>query len=653
MPRKNINRGKSNMAASKNTDSDAANPQDRPTPPISGDYGEIVGIMMREGYLTKKQIEYAARVKSKIHTSKSMLSVIKELQYIDDEQIRKTIRENLASVRIGELLIELGLITPYDLEAGLGLQAEEQPKKKLGEVLVNHHLIDEHKLIEVLSLQLGFPFVEPEFTAIDHRLFSLSSIRTYRSHNFIPIRKEGDMVVVAFTDPLDYRDIDAANKIFNYRVTPAITTTKSLHEALNRFEPGAKTLSVSPGESNSIIDIVDALMLSAIREKNVSDIHLEPMQDRLRVRFRTDGVLVHHKDFSLEYVPGITSRIKVLCGADISERRRHQGGRLLFEHEGDVTDMRVSFYITIHGEKIVLRLLNRQGELMNIEDVGMSPRMLERFRLDALDSPSGVVIVTGPTGSGKTSTVYSSINYLNKPQVSIITAEEPVEYVIDGIAQCSINPKINLTFEETLRHIVRQDPDIIVIGEIRDGYSAEVAVQAALTGHKVLTTFHTEDSIGGLIRLLNMDIDAFLISSTVVCILAQRLLRKVCPQCAVSYEPLPSEILRLGYTPKELQGATFKKGRGCPHCRHTGYKGRLGIFEMLVLNEAVRDGLLERKTSHQIRRISIESTGLVTLFEDGFFKAAQGVTTIEEVLRSLPKLTKPRPLAELRRLLGD
>jgi type IV pilus assembly protein PilB len=376
------------------------------------------------------------------------------------------------------------------------------------------------------------------------------------------------------------------------------------------------------------------------------------MQDRFRVRFRMDGVLIHHRDYPLEHIPGITSRIKVMCEADIAERRRHQGGRLLFEHNGEFMDMRASFYVTVHGEKIVLRLLNRQAELLNIEDLGIFPRMLERLRSDALDCPSGVVLVTGPTGSGKTTTVYSFINYLNKPHTSIITAEEPVEYVIEGIAQCSINPKINLTFEETLRHIVRQDPDVIVIGEIRDSYSAGVAVQAALTGHKVLTTFHTEDSIGGLIRLLNMDIDAFLISSTVVCVLAQRLMRKVCPACAMPCQLTPSEIIRLGITHKDVQDAEFRKGRGCAQCRHTGYKGRIAAFEMLILNEDVRDGLIERKTSHQIRKISIESTGLVTLFEDGLAKAARGVTTAEEVLRTLPRLHKARPLEELRRLIG-
>jgi len=619
---------------------------------LSEDFGEIVGILLREGFLTHQQIEYAARVRSKIHTSQSMLAVIKELRYITDEQIRKTIRENLAAVRIGDLLVELGLISHTDLEAGLNLQAEEKPKRKLGEVLVDHHFTDEQKLIEVLSLQLGFPFVEPEFADLDRTLFSKAPIKVYESHSFIPIRREGDKILVAFADPLDHRDFDQANLIFNNKVLPAITTKRSLHEALDRLHPKAKAMRVTVKEGESIVEIVNDILLAAIESKSVSDIHFEPMQDRFRVRFRMDGVLIHHKDYPLDYVAGITSRIKVMCEADIAERRRHQGGRLLFELGDEVMDMRVSFYVTVHGEKIVLRLLNRQAELLNVEDVGMLPRMLERFQMDALDCPSGVVIVTGPTGSGKTTTVYSCINYLNNPQTSIITAEEPVEYVIEGIAQCSINPKINLTFDETLRHIVRQDPDVIVIGEIRDSYSAEVAVQAALTGHKVLTTFHTEDSIGGLIRLLNMDIDAFLISSTVVCVLAQRLLRKVCSQCAMPYHLVPSEMLRVGYTPKDLRGIEFRRGRGCPQCRHIGYKGRVAAFEMLILNEAVRDGLIERKTSHQIRKISIESTGLVTLFEDGVIKSTQGVTTVAEVLRGLPRMQRPRSLSQLRQLAG-
>jgi type IV pilus assembly protein PilB len=260
--------------------------------------------------------------------------------------------------------------------------------------------------------------------------------------------------------------------------------------------------------------------------------------------------------------------------------------------------------------------------------------------------------VTGPTGSGKTTTVYSCINHINQPDISIITAEEPVEYLIDGISQCSINPKINLTFEETLRHIVRQDPDVIVIGEIRDGFSAEIAVQSALTGHKVLTTFHTEDSIGGLVRLLNMEIEAFLISSTVVSVLAQRLLRRICLNCSEPVNPDVGTMQRLGYKQGDLAGGKFKRGRGCPQCNHTGYSGRIAVFELLILDELVRNAILERKTSHEIRHISIEKSGLVTLLEDGIVKAAEGVTTFEEVLRCLPRLQKPRPLPVIRRLLG-
>lgn len=309
--------------------------------------------------------------------------------------------------------------------------------------------------------------------------------------------------------------------------------------------------------------------------------------------------------------------------------------------------------MTVHGEKIVMRLLKQKKELMDIHSIGMSPNMLNRFLEDAVYQPSGVLLVTGPTGSGKTSTVYSCINHIKNPQISIITAEEPVEYVMDGIAQCSIDPKINLTFEETLRHIVRQDPDVIVIGEIRDLSSAEMAMQSALTGHKVLSTFHTEDSIGGLIRLLNMDIAPFLISSTVVSVLAQRLLRRVCPSCATEVKLTPQQLQRLGCDPSDLNGATFKKGRGCTECKQTGYKGRVGVFELLVLNELVRDAILEQKTSHEIRQISIEHSGLVTLLEDGLLKAANGITSVDELLRCLPKLSIPRSLGEIRRLSGE
>jgi type IV pilus assembly protein PilB len=401
-----------------------------------------------------------------------------------------------------------------------------------------------------------------------------------------------------------------------------------------------------------VVRTVDEVLEAAI-EAEASDVHIEPVKDRVLIRFREDGVLVPRRDLPLDMAPAFTSRLKVLCKADIAERRRHQGGRLFFSSRGRQIDVRASFYVTVAGEKIVLRLLNRERPLLSLSEIGMFPIMLERFCEDALERPSGVILVTGPTGSGKTSTLYSCVHHINDPEIAIITAEDPVEYTIDGIAQCSLKPEIDLTFEESLRHIVRQDPDVIVIGEIRDQFSAETAIQAALTGHKVLTTFHTEDTIGGLLRLLNMNIEAFLISSTVISVVAQRLVRRVCEECAEPYQPTATDLRRIGYRGNDMDGAEMRVGRGCERCRQTGYRGRVAIFELLVLEEAIRDAIIAHSTSHEIRRISRENSSLVSLFEDGIVKAAKGLTTVREITRVLPRLDKPRPLPELRRLVGD
>jgi len=434
---------------------------------------------------------------------------------------------------------------------------------------------------------------------------------------------------------------------------PAIARRSLIGAVLTQVEQGSRSQAAA-GTEQTAIGYVNSIIADAL-EMGVSDIHIEPQKSRLRVRFRLDGAMIEHKDFDRDLAPSITSRLKILAGADIAERRRHQDGRIHFDAAdvGEDVDIRASFFVTIHGEKVVLRVLNRKTELISIDSLGMGPKMLERFRSDALDVPTGVVIITGPTGSGKTSTLYSCVDYLNNPDTSIITAEDPVEYVIEGISQCSINPKINVTFEETLRHIVRQDPDVIVLGEIRDRFSADTAIQAALTGHKVLTTFHTEDSIGGLLRLLNMDIEAFLISSTVVCVVAQRLLRRVCEHCAEPYAVSAADVRRLGVGVEELRGAAFRLGHGCTHCRFTGYRGRVCVFELLVLNEMVKDAILSRRTSYEIRRISVETSGLVTLVEDGLAKAARGITSLQEVIRDLPRAMKPRSLGEIRRLLGE
>ena len=621
--------------------------------PVSGiecGLNPIVDFLLQEKLLAPKQVEYATRVRTKLETPRPLLEVLKELKLIADDQIKKAVKDSRISMCIGNILVELGYIKPDDLQRALDIQAADNNSRKIGEILLEHRLIDEQVLIEVLSLQMGFPEVEPEFTEIDQALFAKAPAKWYESHDVIPIQKQADGVLIAFVDPLDGKDLEAVKQIFGDKFVPAIARRNAIKRAVGMCQSGDLKKDLAASDENSIIRLADEILLAAV-ERDTSDIHLEPLKNNMRVRFRQDGVLIHFQDFPAEIMPALTNRIKVLCEVDITEKRRHQGGRFCFDYPGGQIDLRVSFYVTVHGEKIVMRLLNRKGVLLDIDDISLSRRIRERFKEDALYVPSGVIIINGPTGSGKTTTVYGCINHINNPQTSIITAEEPVEYVIDGIAQCSINPKINLTFEETLRHIVRQDPDVIVIGEIRDKFSAEVAVQAALTGHKVLTTFHTEDSIGGIVRLLNMDIEAFLISSTVVSILAQRLLRKICPHCVKDYKPTPADLQRIGFSPNDIPGAQFRKGQGCARCQYTGYRGRVGVFELLVLDEQVRDAIIEQKTSQDIRRISIESTGLVTLLEDGLVKAAAGLTTIDEVLRSLPRLQKPRPLPELQRLL--
>jgi len=619
-------------------------------PPIEST-GLISTLLLKDGVIDEQQLAYATRVRSKLTTPRSMMDTLLDLGYVTQEQLQKTLRSNQMNIRLGDLLLELGYLREADLQQALGIQKELQGKKRLGEILVERGFIEERRLLETLAYQLGYPLIELSFLTIDRSLLSAIPLSICREHKFMPVKRDGSAIVLAISDPLDQKAQEVARSILGPGLKIAIAPRESILDNLAALERTSSQPSIS--DESTIIGMINTLFEEAI-EECASDIHIEPLKDRLRIRLRCDGVMQQFKDFPKEIAPQFTSRIKVMAQADIAERRRHQDGRILFASakHGINLDMRVSFFITIYGEKIVLRLLNNKGTLLDIREIGMAPRMLEHFVYEALEVPTGVMIITGPTGSGKTSTMYSCVNYLNNINTSIITAEDPVEYIIDGITQCSINPKIGVTFEETLRHIVRQDPDIIVLGEIRDHFSAETAIQAALTGHKVLTTFHTEDSIGGLIRLMNMEIEAFLISSTVVCVVAQRLLRRVCPDCAETYIPTPLDLSRLGVSPTDLAGAEFKVGRGCKSCRFSGYRGRGGIFELLVMNETVKNAILNNKSSYDIRKISIETSGMVTLVEDGIVKAAQGLVSMKEVITDLPRLGKPRPLGELRRILG-
>ena len=605
--------------------------------------------------VTRKKVEHAKKVQEKLETPKRMLEVLQELGYVNETQIKECLLRNRTSIRIGSLLVELGYISESQLAVALHKQKQDKARPRLGEVLVNNNYISAYDLTQVLSIHLGFPYVQPDPSSIDPELLNRNNLPTFIKHNFLPLNRDGERVTVAMSDPLDRYALEAAKGLFGPGVTPVITLERFIKDTFNSLEGKEQAESqIKITSPNQAVDLVDHIIAMAI-EKEVSDIHIEPMKTRVRVRFRQDGSLVPIMDIPIEMEAAVVNRVKVMASANITERRRHQDGRILMDSSkfGREIDLRVSFYVSFFGETIVLRILSKKTELFKVSDLGMGTKILDRFREEVLDAPTGVVIITGPTGAGKTTTLYAAINYANRIDTKIITAEDPVEYVIEGVTQCSINPKLGVTFDETLRHILRQDPDIIVLGEIRDKFSAESAIQAALTGHKVLTTFHTEDTIGGLLRLMNMDIEAFLISSTVISVVAQRLIKKVCPYCRERYTPSPRDIRRLRYQGLDMANFKFMLGSGCEKCEFTGYKGRVGVFELLVLNEYVKEAILARKTSSEIRKVCLETTGLITLVEDGIAKAAKGITSLQEVMRTLPLLEPPRPIEQIQRIAGE
>lgn len=611
--------------------------------------GEIVSLLIKENLITEEKARYAMRVKSKLAPGKTLLDTLRDLKYIEEEHVKNALRAHHLSLRIGDLLTEFGYISKEKLNAALSIQ-KSQKNKRLGQIIVENQFMTESAFIEALSVQLGFPFIDLSIEDVKREAVENVPIKWCMANNFLPVKKVDDKTLVAFADPFSKSDIAGATKLFGKNFIMGIGAPNMIEKRLEKLSAGV-SLGRTVVDENTAIGIVDSIINNAI-EQGASDIHIEPFEERLQVRYRIDGILVPHKMYPVNAASMVSARVKVLSKANIAERRRHQDGRMSFEHRGNQYDLRVSFFVTVFGEKIVLRILNRIDQVIKLDNIGMQPKTLDRFYRDVLEVPSGVMVITGPTGSGKTTTLYSCLTAISSPQTSIVTAEDPVEYVVQGISQCSIDAAIDRTFEETLRHIVRQDPDVIVIGEIRDNYSANVAVHAALTGHKVLTSFHTEDSISGIIRLMNMDIEPFLISSTVVCVLAQRLLRRVCRHCQQPYKPSSTDLKFLGYTPEDMGKYEFKKGTGCPVCNHTGYKGRVGVYECLVMNEFLKEAVLECKSSYELRKLAIDSAGLVTLMEDALAKVALGHTTLDEILRCIPRLLQPRPIHEINRLLG-
>ncbi|MBI5094369.1 MAG: Flp pilus assembly complex ATPase component TadA [Candidatus Hydrogenedentes bacterium] len=607
--------------------------------------------LVKEGILTEAQLTRALRIQALLEQPKMLGEVLVDLGFATKKAVSDAIIKHGGGMRLGDLLVEQGLISPESLDTALGIQ-RDSGGKRLGDILINLGAINERTLLQNLASQARIPYIEPEFGMIEPRLISGVSPDFLERNEFVPFsRGEDGRIVVVVPDLENEARVHALHDLYRAECQMALGPRDSILATIQdfrRFRQGRQGKPVDSVEAatDSVAQLVDHILARAIEER-ASDIHIEPMSEKIRVRYRIDGVLVYKTDLPKDLGPRLVSRIKIMAECNIAERQQHQGGRILHTVDGHETDLRLSVYVTVYGECIVIRVLNKKMGLVSLDGLGMTPGMLERYRNDVLDVPTGVVLITGPTGSGKTTTLYSSLDYCNKIDIKIITVEDPVEYLIEGLVQCTVHEKAGRTFDSSLREIVRQDPDIIVLGEIRDQLTARTAIQAALTGHKVYSTFHTEDTIGGLLRLVDMDIETFLISSTVISIVAQRLLRRVCDHCVAPSAATPRDASRLGLDFNQLREYELKRGRGCNHCNHTGYYGRVAAYELLILNEDVKDAILRKKTSHEVRKISMDTTGLISMREDGIAKVLRGLTTFDEVLKSTPRTPGMRPLRQI------
>lgn len=606
--------------------------------------------LLEEGVITQAQLDRALRVQALLEQPKQLGELLIELGYATKQAVSDAIAKHGRHMRLGEILVEQGLITMDTLDMALLLQKERG--LRLGEALVELGAINERTLLQNIAHQSHTTYIEPSLGLIDPGLLRGVSPDFMERHVFVPFNRSDDGRVTCIVPELENETtLQALQELFHGNAVLALGPREVIQSTIEDFRKfrersDSRKRAETDAPEDAVVQLVNHVLGRAI-EEGASDIHIEPMPGKIRVRYRIDGELVYKTDLPLDLLPKIISRIKILAQCNITEHQRHQGGRIAYTFNNKEIDLRLSVYVTVHGESIVLRILNKEMGLVSLDELGMAPTMLERFRQDVLDLPTGVVLITGPTGSGKTTTLYSSIDYCNDISTKIITAEDPVEYTIDGIIQCSINEKVGRSFEMTLREVVRQDPDIIVLGEIRDKTTAEVAIQAALTGHKVYSTFHTEDTIGGLLRLIDMDIETFLISSTVISVLAQRLLRRICPKCSAPYTPTSREAQVLGLDIKAVREYEYKRGRGCDNCMYTGYRGRVAVYELLILNEQIKESILQKKTAHEIRQLSVETTGLVSMREDGIAKTVRGITTFEEVLKHTPRTFGTRPLRQI------
>jgi len=554
---------------------------------------------------------------------------------------------------LGESLVEEGIISLEQLR-----QAQEEEKRtgqRLRNILVKMGIIAEEDLVTFLSEKLGLPRIELGNYLIDPKIVELIPEALARKYQLIPVLKIGNRLTCAMVDPWNIFALDELRMKTNLTIEPAVAAEIEIKKALDQYY-GAKgtieeliktideeKLGIKEGEEIElkklegiieepvVIKLVNLTIMKAVQEGS-SDIHIEPEEEVLKTRFRVDGML-HEVSSPPKYLQSaIISRIKIMATLDIAERRKPQDGRFTIKMEGREIDVRVSCIPTMYGENVVLRLLDVATALLSLRDIGFSKAVLERYE-KLISRPHGIILVTGPTGSGKTTTLYASLDKINTVEKNIITIEDPVEYKLAGIRQIQINPKVDLTFSNGLRSILRQDPNIIMVGEMRDFQTAEIAIQAALTGHLVFSTLHTNDASGAVTRLIDMGVEPFLVSSSVIGVLAQRLVRTICKDCKEEYVPTEEELKDIGLLDEpRTTNIKFYKGKGCAKCMNTGYKGRIGIFELMILDDSIRNLVIGKVPTEEIRKKAIAS-GMTTLKEEGIQKIKEGITTAEEVLR--------------------
>jgi type IV pilus assembly protein PilB len=550
--------------------------------------------------------------------------------------------------QLGDILLDDGLVTSEQLATAL--QEQRRLGRSLGRVLVDLGMVTEGQLVAALATQIGLPFVDLSEFQVDANAVLSVNASVARRHVALPIAYEDTRLVVAMADPANVFAVDDIRSITGREVKPVVATKADLLAAIDRYHRAdgdldELTMSLDAHADDDqdlssvrevvddapIVRFVNLLITQAIQDR-ASDIHIEPGERELRVRFRIDGVLheVMHSPKTIQ--AGVISRLKIMSDIDIAERRIPQDGRLSVQANGKKIDLRVATLPTVWGEKVVMRILDNSTAMLKLSDLGFSDGNYESWQ-QSFTKPYGMLLVTGPTGSGKSTTLYSTLNIVSKPEVNVITVEDPVEYRLGGINQVQANAKAGLTFAAALRSILRSDPDIILLGEIRDHETAQIAIEAALTGHLVLSTLHTNDAPSAVNRLIEMGIEPFLVGSALDCVLAQRLARRLCPKCKEPYQPSRESLVANRFPwPEDAELPTLYRAVGCGACSKTGYKGRLALHEVMTISEQIERLAVDRASADAIGRIA-QDQGMTTLRDDGLYKVLRGDTSIEEILR--------------------